>query len=251
MAACGGKTVLLLGPIDDAGDDAAAGRPPASDAGRDSTAPPPDTAVPCPLPSTLVALGGPCDWAGTCSVDLDACDAGVGSPTACECVGNVVTLPPGTGIGCTHSTLGNCPAGLVIGGACSGDTVCLDDPCGTGNETTCSCENGAWECADAMCLPPTPQCVNGAPCDEGVMCQEPDGCETACNCVDQALQCATACSGGGVGVEDAGAGPLPICGQPGQGGGCLDGSCLGPDGCGGEVVCQCSENSLACPVVTC
>jgi len=248
MGGCGGKTVLLLGTTGHDGDDAGLlGRPPTADAGSDSALPPQDTGLPCPGPTELFALGGPCDWSGTCTIDLDPCDAGQGSPSLCECVGNVVTLPPGTGIACTHSTIGSCPAGLVIGGPCDGDTVCTTDYCGPGDTTTCTCEDGVWECPGVTCVPPPPTqtCVNNAPCTESINCQEPDGCETSCTCVQGSFECITGCSIGG---SDAGSGPLPQCGP---GGGCSQGSCLGPDGCGGEVVCQCSDNTLACPVVTC
>jgi hypothetical protein len=211
LAGCGGRTVLGVetyaedGGAGDGGREASLRDAPQSvdtglrtmfDTGRPLGV---DTGVitpTCPPLDEVFGLGGPCGWAGECSVNLEVCDAGPPTLTTCFCSDGVVELPPGEGIACAHSTGSSCPPGLVIGAACTGDVSCDTDYCGPGDTVMCACTQGIWECPGATCVPPPPA----------------------------------------------------ICGPEGP---CVDGPCLGPDGCGSTVLCTCVDGGESCPVVDC
>ena len=149
VVACGAKTVLITTLPEDAGIEDAASPPPAHEA----AAPPveagaPDHSVPCPDLDVLLPLGGACDFVGTCTINLETCDAGVGVATPCVCVDGEVELPPGMGIACAVHTGGECLSGAMCspGATCEvGTEFC---------ETSCTCESqGTYSC--------TTECANG------------------------------------------------------------------------------------------
>jgi hypothetical protein len=164
-------------------------------AARDTgvVAPPDVVTLPCPKPDELFTLGAPCEFSGTCTIDLDPCMTGEGSPTQCVCPGGFVELPPGEGIGCSHTTTPPaCPPNLAVDEPCDGDTVCTDNSCGADDPVTCTCADGFWSCP-GLCTPtgpPPPLCGPGGPCASGP-CQESDGCgdTVVCTCVDGGWGC--------------------------------------------------------------
>jgi hypothetical protein len=187
-----------------------------------------DVAVPveanaslCPTFSSVIELGTPCGWSGTCTVSLDLCGTG-GVSTASVCTDGVVALPGGGDASCPASTVPFCAPNTP----CTGSGQCQVNGCGDG--LMCECVEGAWYCPMAFC-------PDAGPCGPGVACG-PDG--TVCTNFgagpcgsDQRLVCTA-----GVYVTDG-----FLCGTSASG--C---DLPPPDAGGCPRVCACSDWIMTC-----
>jgi hypothetical protein len=203
-AGCGGKVAGVVAVDKDAGvvgvedagvrgDDAGTG----DDAGGPAG---------CPADTTLIALGASCDWAfdgveGPCTVSLDACETGEGSPTPVVCFNGTIQLPPGEGIACTGHTGGDDDAGTT-----TPSTRCtVGASCSPGSEGSTCTNAGAGPCSSDQRL----VCKDGAylpdgfPCtadpNEGCGGSGPNGCSEQCSCVNGDEVCTGDCPDAGPG----------------------------------------------------
>jgi hypothetical protein len=256
LAACGGgRTIVEGSDVVDAGNTSSAQpdgdtKPPVSLPGNDAGAG-------CPKPDMVLELGSPCDWTGLCTVSFDPCMTGIGELTPCACVAGVVELSSGVGIGCVgHTGPAECPPGVVLGGACGGETTCLTDYCGSGETVTCSCTGGAWSCPGVTCMVTSP-CAQGAPCEGTTGCSTEitPYCELDCECAAGALDCSMDCeSFGPDGGIDAGRSPMDAAADTGPPlvAPCEDpcnpeqGPCTATDACGQLTTCECIDYMLSC-----
>jgi hypothetical protein len=194
---------IVPGASDDtgAGDDASAGDDTSvgPNGGDDSS---PGTGS-CPTQSTIFTLGSSCDWAGTCTVALDVCDASVAGLTECVCTEGTVQLPDGEGIGCASdpvdASIPTLPSGgCNLGAFCSGTgSTCTNSgagPCGSDQRLRCGA-GGVYE-------------ADGFPCDEGssVSCgfgmaggNGNPGCSESCSCENGSMVCTGNCPDAGPG----------------------------------------------------
>lgn len=183
----------------------------------------------CPTLTSILELGTPCSWVGTCRVNLDLCGTG-GVSTAAVCTSGMIALPGGATPDCKPDAA---PPACSPDTTCSGTDSC-QAACGTG--LTCLCVQGAYYCPDAFCAD-AGVCAAGSPCGRTravctnygagpcgtdqrlvcgpsgtygpdiVLCATPTltcatpvgdaGCSARCSCASSVLTCVTTCDAGG------------------------------------------------------